>query len=110
MDIQVTRDDAGEAVLAVSGSIDLASKEALLETGLREMDRAGCRRLVLDLSQVGFIDSSGIGVLITLENDGRSRGIELSLREPSHRVTRVLALTGLGSRFGLHPEAGAEHG
>ena len=99
MSIEVSRDDAGDTVLSVAGSVDLVSRDELIEVGLRELDRAGCRRLVLDMAGVSFMDSSGLSVLVTLDNEAQPRDVEIVVREPSQRVERLLALTGMRRRF-----------
>ena len=99
MSIEVSRDDSGDTVLSVVGAVDLVSKDELIEVGLRELDRAGCRRLVLDMAGVSFMDSSGLSVLVALDNEAQPRDAEIVVREPSHRVERLLALTGMRQRF-----------
>ena len=97
--ITVAREDSGEVVLALNGAVDLVSRADLVETALRELDRAGCRHLVLDMSGVSFIDSTGLGTLITLGNEAEAREAEFSVREPSARVERLLSMTGLQDKF-----------
>jgi anti-sigma B factor antagonist len=99
LDLQVTRTDAGEAVVAVRGAVDLVSKDELLDVALREFERAGIHLVVLDMSGVEFIDSSGLGALVTLDNEATGRGARFLVRDPSARVERILALTGLLDRL-----------
>lgn len=96
---QVTRDDSGDTVVHLSGAVDLVSKENLVTLGLRELDRAGCRRLVLEMSGIGFMDSTGLSALITLDNDAQSRGANFVIRNPSSRVDQLLEISGLKERF-----------
>ena len=51
--------------------------------------------LVLDFSGVSFMDSSGLGALITLTRDGEDAGSTLVLHAPSARVMRLLDTSGL---------------
>lgn len=99
LDITVAREDSGEVVLALKGAVDLVSRADLVETALRELDRAGCEHLVLDMSGVSFIDSTGLGTLITLANEAETREAAFSVREPSSRVERLLSMTGLEEKF-----------
>jgi anti-sigma B factor antagonist len=88
---------AGEVLLA-SGALDLQSRDDLLEAG-RTLLNGPIPTLVLDLAGITFIDSSGIGALVTLSSDAADSGIGFVLRNPSPRVTRILEITGLLSAW-----------
>lgn len=51
--------------------------------------------LLLNLSGVNFIDSTGLGALIALAGEASDRGKQFAIEEPSARAKRVLTLTGL---------------
>jgi anti-sigma B factor antagonist len=81
-------------VVAMHGELDAASASGL-ENSLVEL--AGST-LVLDLSDLTFIDSSGIGALVVARNRIRSKGLgELVLTRPREIVVRVLEIVGLDS-------------
>jgi anti-sigma B factor antagonist len=92
--IEATTDERGHALLRVSGAIDVQSREALLTAGRAafESDSPG---LVLDLADVTFLDSTGIGALVELGHDAEDADAGFALRDPSPRVVRILAMTGL---------------
>jgi anti-anti-sigma factor len=81
----------------LSGELDRSTVDRF-EAALDGTRDAGARdagaRVVLDLSRVTFVDSSGVRSLIGL---GRSLGSSLVLRDPSPRVRRVLELRGLAA-------------
>lgn len=56
-------------------------------------------RLIVDLSEVSFIDTSGINFLVTMANRGAEAGKQLFLKRPSERVVKVLRLVQLDSHF-----------
>ena len=87
----VTEHANGEAVLRVAGSLDLAGGD-LLEDALSPFVST-TPRVVLDLSEVQFIDSSGLGALIAVHQNAADAGGELALRSPSDAVRRVLDIT-----------------
>jgi len=62
---------------------------------LAELVDQGIYHLVVDLEQVSFLDSSGIGVLMGVQRRLREHGGSLRLAAPSARVRRVLELTGV---------------
>lgn len=97
MDLTITETAAahGAQVLALKGSVDLASRPALIEAGRRALLELGAPKLTVDLAEVNFIDSSGLGALIELAGLASDRGCSFALRNPSRRVQQVLDLTGL---------------
>jgi anti-anti-sigma factor len=85
----------GEVVLTLSGAIDLQSRDVVIDAAREAIASTGTKQVTLDLAQVSFIDSSGIGALIQVAGDAQDAGIEFGLRDPSARVVRVLEVTGL---------------
>jgi len=83
-----------------SGEIDLASYEALLAALSPLIQEAG--DIVCDLSDVAFMDSSGIRLFVQMQRS-REAGSAVILRNPAPNVERVLELTGV-SAFGLRVE------
>ena len=80
--------------LAWSGEVDLAGAPVLAD----EVDALALgpgHRVVLDLSGVDFMDSSGLHVLVRLHRRVEEVGGELSVRDPSPQVRHLLELTGL---------------
>jgi len=101
-DLSATTD--GEwAVLAVSGEVDLATAPALRGC-LHELADGGARHVVVDLRQVSFLDSIGLGVLVGAYRRLRDAEPAGSLRLvcTNERVTKLFALTGLLGLFPVH--------
>jgi anti-sigma B factor antagonist len=100
--IESETDDAGRTVLAVTGAIDLQTREQLLQAGRDALAASSSDALVLDLDAVTFIDSTGIGALIELGHDATDEdGGGLVIRNPSHRVLRILEMTGLADAWAM---------
>jgi anti-anti-sigma factor len=76
------------------GEIDLANRD-VLDAQLRELWEAGWRHVVLDLSEVPFLDSSGLHVLATHHRRAVGAALRFSLADCSPEVRRVLSLTGM---------------
>ena len=89
---------AGDAVLTVSGEVDLDTAPALREQ-LVDLFQQGDRRIVLDMAQVEFLDSTGLGVLVAALKRFRSAGGDIVLRDISPREQRLFELTGLTRIF-----------
>ena len=66
-----------------------------------EMISKGVSQCLLDISKVRYINSSGIGVLITLLTKFRNKGGELYLINPSEHVTKLLIMTKLQAIFNI---------
>src|SRR4051794_17807172 len=95
MDFAITHHLVGEiAVVQVSGWIELASAPKLRETLIEVIDD-GHVHLVIDLSEVVFLDSTGLGVLISLLHRLRSRDGSLALAGAKDRVYKVFHTTQL---------------
>ena len=82
------------------GHVDSASIDAMRHARIVYAE-GGARDVVVDLSRVDSMDSSGVGWLIELDVRARERGGTVRVVEPSVRVRDLLALTGLSARFGL---------
>jgi anti-sigma B factor antagonist len=80
------------AVIAVGGAIDYDSAGALHDQLVALVDE-GRRHLVLDMSQVGFCDSSGLNTLIQVLRRARARQGSLALVAPTEPVQRVLRIS-----------------
>jgi anti-anti-sigma factor len=88
----------GIAKLKLRGELDLASSP-FLEGELEEVEGSGCRRLVIDLSGLEFMDSSGLHVLLAALRRSLTNGHELSLRRGPRGVHRIFDLTQTASAF-----------
>jgi anti-sigma B factor antagonist len=88
-------DAAGDvAVVAVRGSLDAVAVPEFRAAVVDLIDH-GWGRLRIDLVDVAFIDSAGLGVLVGLLKRVDAAGGELELHRPSAAVTKVLEITGL---------------
>jgi anti-sigma B factor antagonist len=87
-------DDATGVVLALSGELDVASAPELNKC-LSELAPESHARVVLDLSELRFVDSPGINVLLTAKQEAQDEGRVLVLRRPTAQVQRVFAVLGL---------------
>jgi stage II sporulation protein AA (anti-sigma F factor antagonist) len=83
-----------EAVrLRALGALDLVTVP-ILEAQVAQLRDAGFRRLVLDLSDLGFMDSSGLRCIIKLDAEARQDGFSMALVPGPRAVQRVFELTG----------------
>lgn len=104
MDLSITRADHGDhTVVHLGGEIDVYTAPFVREK-LDEQIQAGRTDLVVDLSDVTFLDSTGLGVLVGRLKFARTHGGSLRLVGTAERVLRVFAITGLDKVFEIHPD------
>lgn len=84
----------GHAVLTFVGEIDTASADLMAEA-FERLERGAPSAVVLDLSRVDFIDSSGLRLIVAERAALVERGASMSLGGLSGAATRVLEITGL---------------
>ena len=93
--LHITVDDDGAvAMVRLAGELDVATA-ADFRNCLTELHLAGQRRFIVDLSEVDFMDSTAIGVLVAATKRFRASDGDVAVAAPSDRVRRVLELTSL---------------
>ena len=90
--------NGGEGAIAVAGDLDLASADRL-EHEVGRQRAAGVIRLVIDLSDVDFIDSTGLRVLLTLRNDAKRNSYAVTFVPPRAAARRIFTITGTRALF-----------
>jgi anti-sigma B factor antagonist len=95
-----TRERDGQVIVALRGALDVADAvsvaAALTAVAARQRD------IIIDLTGLEFIDSSGVAALVRGRRQARYAGGELLLAAPQQQVLRVLTLTRLIDVFPVH--------
>lgn len=102
MELSVTtsrQDDV--SVVTVVGEVDVYTAAQLRST-LDEEIAAGHAQLVVDLDEVSFLDSTGLGVLVGRLKLVRNHSGWLRIVCSNERILRVFRITGLDKVFGIH--------
>ena len=86
--------DGGTATVALRGEVDILTVERV-RAALAEALAAGPREVVVDLADLAFIDSTGLGALIFGFQRARDAGIRFRLAHPSPSVRQILVLSGV---------------
>ncbi|MYV41891.1 anti-sigma factor antagonist [Streptomyces sp. SID1328] len=92
------------AVATVTGDMDLHTADTLRHEASKILERQ-CPRLILDLSHVGFCDSTGLSALISLWHAAQKAGGALGLANVPDRLMRMLTLTGVDAVLPVHATA-----
>ncbi len=93
------RDAGGVTVVDIGGRITLGEGSALLRSTIKDLLAEGRNKIVLNLGDVNYIDSSGIGELVTAFTTVRKTGGELKLLHLTKKVHDLLQLTKLFTVF-----------
>ena len=96
----------GATVLVVGGELDLGSSPKLRDVAVRRL-LAGDRQLILDLTGLEFLDSTGLGVVVAVLKRARTLGAELHLVIGRERVLAPFRVTGVDGLLPIHPDVGA---
>jgi anti-sigma B factor antagonist len=92
---------AGDAlVVAVSGDVDIATAPALRAALAQALD--GGRRVVVDLGDVPFLDSTGLGLLVAAYNRAAAGGGALVIARPQRIVRNALRLVQVDTVIPVH--------
>ena len=88
-----TLTSAGDALIALTGELDLSGAPALVEEIDRLAGEVGVRRVVLDLRELAFMDSSGLRTVALAERRLAAAERSLALVKGPDTVQRVFAIT-----------------
>jgi anti-sigma B factor antagonist len=101
------RESGGATVVDLSGRITLGEGSAMLREMIRDLLNKGQNRIVLNLGDVNYIDSSGIGELVSGFTTVKSRGGEMKLLHLTKKVHDLLQITKLYTVFDVHSDEDA---
>jgi anti-sigma B factor antagonist len=93
-----TRAEGGTPVVSLAGELDLTNIEQV-RSSIAGLLTAGTERLVVELSELAFMDSSGLALLASLAQ----KVPEIELRDPSPIVRRLIDLSGLTAILNVRP-------
>ena len=100
MGFSQTKDASGVAVVQVEGQLIVGNRQELKELVQAALDR-GERRLLIDFSRTGYIDSSGLGALVSISKKIREAGGELRLSGLNEDLRSLFELTKLDTLFAI---------
>jgi anti-sigma B factor antagonist len=100
LDVRTDGDD--QILITADGEIDLYTEPLLREALFAALAQDSAHTVLVDMSAVSFLDSTGINALVKAHHAATGTNRTVRLRNPQPRVTRVLRITGLERTFGLH--------
>jgi anti-sigma B factor antagonist len=99
-----TRHEGDSIVLTVSGRITLGEGNVVLRDMVGELADKGHKTIVLNLADVHYVDSSGLGELVKAHTTVRNKGGVLKLASVNKRVHDLLQITHLSAVFDIHKD------
>ena len=107
VELSVSQQSVGDyCVLAVRGEVDVYSAPDLHDE-LATLLESGAETVVVDLTEVGFLDSTGLGVLVTARAAAVDAGRALQIACDHERILKLFKITGLDAVFEIHPSVDA---
>jgi len=103
LDVAVSAGDDRERVVTLSGELDAATARDVRESLTELIATAPGTVVVLDLHELEFIDSTGLGLLVGAQKQARDAGRDLVLGSPRRPVYRALEVAGLVDLFDIRP-------
>ena len=99
MSFQTSKENA-VVVVDVDGQLIVGNRQELKQKVLDELE-AGERKFLIDFANTGYIDSSGLGVLVSLSKKIREQGVELRLANLNEDLRTLFELTNLDTLFNI---------
>jgi anti-sigma B factor antagonist len=100
----VTRQVGQVTILDISGRITLGEGNVMLREIVRDLSEKGHKAIVLNLGEVHYIDSSGVGELVKAHTTIRNQGGQLKLASLTKRVHDLLEMTRLSAVFDIQKD------
>ena len=94
------------AVVDVRGRITVGEGNIMLRQVVARLLEKGCRRILLNLAAVGYIDSSGLGELVRIYTALQKQGGQLKMVNLNHRLVSLFKVTGLQKVFDIYEDEG----
>ncbi len=105
MSVKLTTRQVGDVtVIDAEGKITLGEGSSMFREAIRDLAAKGSKKLLLNLSEVTYIDSSGIGELVSGFTTVTNHGGALKLLKLTKRVKDLLQITKLYTVFEVHEE------
>ncbi|GAB3483785.1 STAS domain-containing protein [Nocardiopsis coralliicola] len=103
----ITREHDDGCVLALSGEIDMATEQRFHREVREAVETRPHGRVVLDCTQLSFIDSSGLRVLIQAHKLAKEHYTAVLIAAPNDRVAQLLRVTAIDTRIPVLPGVAA---
>ena len=103
MALRMTKNEVdGTSIVALDGRIVLGEESQALRVELKSLTAEGKKRIVLNMDNVKYIDSAGLGILVAAHVSAKLQGASLKLSNLSSKFREVLQITKLFTVFDVY--------
>ena len=104
MAVNITNKQVGDvSVVSLNGRIVLGEESTSLRERVKALIADGKKKIVLNMSNVTYIDSAGLGILVAAHVSAKNQGAALYLSNLGDKFNDVLQLTRLMTVFSVYP-------
>jgi anti-sigma B factor antagonist len=104
LESEVIHIEGGIVILVLSGRLTLGSRLSLLDAEVATLASDGNLKVILDLENIEYADSSALGVLLHANGAVRAKGGQLLLAAPNQRLKDLFALTNTAELLTSYPD------
>jgi anti-sigma B factor antagonist len=105
LDLSTRRVEPDITVFEMRGRLTLGDRLTEIEDSIKTDLQTGCRKLVLDMGGLEFIDSAGLGMLVMCAGAMQENGGRMCVVTANPRILHLLEVTQLEGMVGLHADA-----
>jgi anti-sigma B factor antagonist len=103
LEIQTKHVQPDVVVLEMTGRITLGNDSKQVEWTTNRLLRENQKKIIFDLSNVSHIDSTGIGIIVTVAGQLKEAGGQLRVAAANEHVEQLFKMTNVDKIVGLHP-------
>ena len=97
MPVEARQWESGTAVLTISGRLSMGGETERLDAAVKGLLQKDQKKFVLDITTLEYLDSSGIGMVVSCLTNVRKAGGELCVVGANPRIKRIFSMTGVES-------------
>lgn len=101
------REINGVTILDISGRITMGEGSVALRERVRDQIATGRQQIIINLADVDYVDSSGLGELISAFTTAKNRGVTLKLLNLTKRIDELMQITKLYTVFDVYDDEDA---
>jgi anti-sigma B factor antagonist len=95
MSVDAKQLDSGIAVVTIAGRLAMGGETERLDAAVKGLLQQDQKKFVLDITMLDYVDSSGLGMLVSCLTNVKKAGGELKLAGANPRIRRIFAMTGV---------------
>jgi anti-sigma B factor antagonist len=107
MAVETRQLDCGVSVVTITGRLALGGETEKLDAAVSKLVAQNEKNVVLDIAALDYVDSSGVGMLVSCLTKVRKAGGEMKVAGANARIRRIFAMTGVESMMPMFDSVAA---